>query len=424
MTEVIPWARASAPPPSEPVPLRGAARADVCVVGGGLTGLSAARALAAVGASVVLLEAGRVGDGASGLNGGQMIPGFRHGAAELIRRFGPEIARRLHTLTLDAREAMLRLAERHPVDLKTTGHLTAASRARDLGWMREEVEALATLGHCQAELVERDGMSAYVAAGGYHGGLFDRLGGHVHPVKLVQALAAEAVGAGATVHETSRVESIKTGARPTVRTAAGSVSAAQVVLACDAFLDTLAVDGWRPAPARRLMPVWSYSVATAPLGADAAPLLPGDAAVSDTRFALDYFRLSADRRLLFSGGERYVLRPLRQVEPFVRRRLARVFPALAATRIDHAWAGRVAVTTTRFPQVGRSGPLWFAHGYSGHGLLLAQAAGAAVGRAIMGERDDYNLLAALPTRDWPGGRLLRYPLYTAGMLWFAAKDRL
>jgi gamma-glutamylputrescine oxidase len=425
MTSLTPWAEASAGAVLRYAPLGATITADACIVGGGLTGLSAAIALARGGASVVLVEAEHLGAAASGRNGGQLIPGFRHGAGELIRRFGQNRAERLHGLTLDARERTLALATRHPIDLKTTGHLTAASHASDLGWMADEVRAMAAIGHGDAELVDRAGIAAFVGADGYHGGIVDRLGGHVHPMKLIHALATEATALGVRIHEGSAALAIDPGAMPVVTTAAAAVRARDMIIACDAFADSLSIAGRRPRFARRLMPVWSYSIATAPLAPDvAARLLPGDMAVSDTRFALDYYRLSADRRLLFSGGERYTMRPLADIERFVRRHLARVFPALADVAIDHRWAGRVAVTTTRFPQLGRERGLWFAHGYSGHGLLLAQAAGAAIGQAILGDSDDYDLLAVLPTHDWPGGRMLRNPLYTAAMLWFAMRDRL
>lgn len=416
------YLQAGVPPLPPRPPLEGHVRADVCVVGGGLTGLSAALALAEGGASVVLLEGKRVGCGASGRSGGQIIPGFRHGAVELVRTVGRERARRLVGMTARARETLQHLQD---IDWKPTGHVTAAIRPRDLAAMAAEAR-------CSAEILDRPnmtvvdaaGLAAHVGSDAYCGGLVDGDGGHVHPLKLAGALAIKAERAGVSIHEDSPVATVSPDREPTVRTDIGEVTAGAVILACDAAIGSIRIGGRTAAMERRLMPVLSYSVATAPLTREQArAILPTDAAVSDTRFALDYFRLSADRRLLFSGGERYTLRPLADIAGLVRPRLAATFPALAEVPIPYAWDGIVGVTTSRFPQVGRDGPIWFAHGYSGHGLLLAQAAGRAIGQAIGGDIDDFRLLSDLPTRDWPGGTWFRGALYTAGMLCFGWKDR-
>lgn len=413
--------QATAPPRAFAPSLRGETRADVCVIGAGLTGLTAATRLAERGARVVLLEAKSVGAGASGVSGGQIIPGLRHGAAELIRRFGVARARGLVDLTYAARTDMVaRIGARAiACDLRLTGHLTAAAFDGDLPDLEHEASALATLGIAGVTPLDRAGLCAHVASDRYHGGLFDAAGGHVHPLAYARGLADAAVAAGVAFHEDTPALAVEPGPSARVAVPAGVVMADDVLLGCDAGIGRL-----RPALGRRLMPVWSYSVATQPLGDLAALLLPSNAAVSDTRFALDYYRRSADGRLLFSGGERYTLAPLADIAGFVRPHLARAFPALAGVAIEHAWAGTVAVTTTRFPHVGRTGPLWWAGGYSGHGVLLAQAAGRAVADAMLGDRAAFDLLAALPTRAWPGGAMLRRPLYTAGMVYYAARDRL
>jgi gamma-glutamylputrescine oxidase len=309
-------------------------------------------------------------------------------------------------------------------DLRLTGHLSAASFVGDIADFAAEAEALDRLGIGGQRLLGADEVAAAVVGPAYHGGWLDPGGGHVQPLAFVRGLAAAAEAAGAVIHEASRALAVSPGAPCEVETAQGRVSADRVILACDARIGDLPTTGRRTPGARRLMPVWSYTVATAPLGARAAALIPGDVAVSDTRFALDYYRRSADDRLLFSGGERYVLAPLADIAGFVRPHLARAFPALAETQIDHEWAGIVAVTTSRFPQVGDDGRLFWAHGYSGHGVLLAQAAGDALAGAVLGERAACDLLALLPSRDWPGGAYLRQPLYTGGMLYFSARDRL
>ena len=416
---------ATANPRRPQPPLAGDVTADVCIIGGGLTGVSAALRLAEAGASVVLLEATSIGAGASGVSGGQMIPGFRHGAVELVRRFGADRARQLVALTHAARDRMAALVATHGIacDLRLTGHLSAASFAGDIADFEAEAATLERLGYGGQRVLSAAETLAYVDAD-YHGGFLDPDGGHVHPLNYVTGLADLAMAAGATLYENSAAVSVATGQPLVVTTATGRVRAKNVILACDARIGDLGVSGRRNPGAGRLMPVWSYTIATEPLGPRAAELLPTNAAVTDTRFALDYYRRSADDRLLFSGGERYVLTPLADVEAFVRPHLARAFPALATVRIDHSWAGMVAVTTSRYPQIGRDAGLWWAHGYSGHGVLLSQASGNAVADAIGGDTSSFDMLSPLPGGAWPGGTALRQPLYTAGMLWFSARDRL
>lgn len=403
-------------------PLSGEVRCDVAIIGAGLTGLSAALRLAETGVSVVVIEAATVGAGASGVSGGQMIPGFRHGAVELIDRFGDDKARALIDLTLQARDRMAALVDSNAMacDLRLTGHLSAASFAADLRDFDAEAAALDRLGFTGHRVLTAAETRAHVD-GAYHGGFHDPAGGHVHPLNYVLGLADLAERLGARIFEHSAAQRVETGA---VATASGRVLADHIILACDARVGELPVKGRRTPGAARLMPVWSHIIATEPLGARAAALLPTNAAVTDTRFALDYYRRSADDRLLFAGGERYVLAPIDDVIGFVRPKLARTFPALADVRIDHGWAGIVAVTTSRFPQIGSDAGLSWAHGYSGHGVLLAQASGRALADGILGDRTALDLLTALPSHDWPGGAALRQPLYTAGMLWFALRDHL
>jgi gamma-glutamylputrescine oxidase len=405
-------------------------RADVCIVGAGLTGLSAGLALARAGASVIMLDAQQPGSGATGASGGQLIPGLRQGAAAMVERFGIERAQRLFGLTLAARDRTAALAQTlampacayHPA-----GHLTAASFKTDRRWMEAEVRCLADdLGYHEAQIVAAAYVQTHVGARGYHGGLFDRGGGHIDPGAYALALAGHAVAAGAALHADCLALAIDTGASGvTVTTASGTVRADQAVIACDAGVDQLRINGRSTMFAGQLMPVQSYSIATTPLSADlAARLLPGNAAVSDTRFALDYYRLDPQRRLLFSGGERYTPDPPDDIAAVVRPRLAAVFPMLADIAFERAWRGTVAITVTRFPIIGQQQRLWFAHGYSGHGLLLAQASGQAIADALQGNRADFDLLAGLPMRRWPGGATARRPLYTAGMLALALRDRL
>ena len=402
-------------------PLRGEVQADLVVVGGGCTGLSAALHAAEAGLTVILLEGGRIGWGASGRNGGQLIPGLRKGAPELVALYGRERARALFDLALEARALVLELIARHAIacDLKATGHLLAASKASDLRWMAEEAEALAVvMDYPHAALLSAAEARAEVATP-YHGALLDRMGGHLHPLNYTLGLADAARAAGVVMHEGSVAVGLdRTASGVTLRTAGGAVRARHAVLAGDALLA-----GLERGLDDRIMPVASYIVATQPLG-DPAALIPHDLAVSDSRFVVDYYRLTADGRLLFGGGERYSPEPPADIAAFVRPHLEGVFPQLKGTRIDHAWGGLVSITTSRLPHLGRHGDVLYAHGYSGMGALFSTLAGKLLVEALLGEEDRFGRFAAIAPAPFPGGAALRGPLHVLGMLWYALRDRL
>jgi len=403
--------------------LTGDIKADVCVVGGGCTGLSAALHAAQRGLSVVLLEGGRVGWGASGRNGGQIIPGLRKGAVELIARYGRHEARAMFDLALEARSLVLDLIQRHAIacDLKLTGHLAAAAKSSDIAHYAKEIEALSSvMDYPHARLVLKADMANELACSGYYGGLIDELGGHYHPLNYTIGLARAAEAAGVAIHEASvalRLSETSAGVR--VATALGAVTAAKVILAGDALLDP----GLAPRIASYIMPVANYIVATEPLE-DPAALIAQDRAVSDSRFVVNYFRRTADGRMLFGGGERYSTRPPRDIAGFAAQHMHRVFPALATARIDYAWGGLVSITRTRLPHLGRYRGVYFAHGYSGLGAILSTLAGKLMAEAIIGDTNRFDRLAAIAPGAFPGGILLRSPLHTLGMLWYAMRDRL
>jgi gamma-glutamylputrescine oxidase len=276
-----------------------------------------------------------------------------------------------------------------------------------------------------ARLVSRADMVSELASPGYYGGLIDELGGHYHPLNYTVGLARAAQAAGVAIHEASvalRLSETAGGVR--VETALGAATAAKVILAGDALLgETLA-----PRIANHIMPVANYIVATEPLD-DPAALIGHDRAVSDSRFVVNYFRLTADGRMLFGGGERYSTRPPRDIAAFAGQHMRRVFPQLAKARIDYAWGGLVSITRTRLPHlgqesVGREGGVYFAHGYSGLGAILSTLAGKLMAQAIIGEAAGFDRLAKVAPPAFPGGTLLRSPLHTLGMLWYAMRDRL
>ncbi len=401
--------------------LEGSLRADVLIVGGGYTGLSALLHLAERGYDAVLLEAARVGAGASGRNGGQLSSGQRVDQLTLERLVGNERAQALWRLAEDAKALVKARIARHAIacDLKP-GILDAAHKPAHALELEREAEHLgARYGYPHARYVARAEMAAMLGTARYFGGLLDRDGGHLHPLNYALGLARAALAAGGRIFEHSRVVRIAAG--PSAATSQGEVRARHLVLAMNGHLGRLV-----PRLAGRIMPINNFMLATAPLGeAFARALIRDDVAVADTKHVIDYFRLSADRRLLFGGGETYTRRFPADLAGFVRRYMLRVFPQLAEIPIDYAWGGTLAITRTRLPQFARLAPdVFVAHGYSGQGVALATLAGQLIAEAVCGTAERFDVMASLPTPPFPGGTLLRFPALVLGMLYYSLRDRL
>jgi gamma-glutamylputrescine oxidase len=403
--------------------LAGSVYADVCVIGGGFTGASAALHLAERGYEVVLLEAARIGAGASGRNGGQVISGQRLPVSELEQRFGITRARLLWQLAEEAKATVRERIARHAIscDLKPGG-LVVAHRPRAARRLERDVEHLQNAyDYPHARYVGRAELSEMLATQRYCGGLLDTGACHLHPLNLVLGLADAAAAAGARIFERSRVLGIDTTRPPVVSTAEGRVEARFVVLAMDGHLGNLVpgLAGW-------IMPINNFMIATAPLGEAAArALIRNDVAVADTKFVVDYFRLSADHRLLFGGGESYGPRFPDDIKSLVRTHMVRVFPQLAGVGIDYGWGGTVAITRSRLPHFARLAPeIFVAHGYSGQGIALATLAGKLIAEAIAGTAERFDVMTDLGLRPFPGGTLLRRPALIAGMLYYGLRDRL
>lgn len=403
--------------------LDGDLRADVCVVGGGYTGLSCALHLAERGYRTVLLEARRIGNGASGRNGGQLGSGQRRDQSTLERELGEEQARLLWSLAEEAKALVRARIARHGIacHLKP-GIAIAAHRRRHARALAREAQHLrARYGYDEIEVLDRAGMRAEVDSADFCGGLLDRGAGHLHPLDYARGLARAAADAGVDIREGTPVTGLTPGAPCQVAAEAHTVRADAVVLACNGYLDAL-----DPGVGGRVMPINNFILATEPLGEERArTLIPHDIAVVDTRFVVNYFRLSAERRLLFGGGETTRSRLPADPGPLVRRHMLRIFPQLADLRIDHAWGGTLAITWTRMPCIGRlSGGLYYAHGYSGHGVALATLGGALVAEAICGTLERFDVFARLPQRTFPGGRVMRWPTLALALAYGALRDRL
>ena len=403
--------------------LDGHKRVDVCVIGGGYTGLSCALHLAERGFSTVLLEARRIGNGASGRNGGQLGSGHRRDQFTLERELGAERARLLWSLAEEAKALVHTLAARHGIecDLKP-GIAIAAHRPRHARALAREAEHLsARYGYDGLDVLDRTALRAEVATEEFWGGLLDRGAGHLHPLDYARGLAQAAAEAGVDIREGTPVTGLAPGAPCEVQCRPHTVTADAVVLACNGYLDAL-----DPGFGRRMMPINNFILATEPLGEERArALIPNDVAVVDTRFVVNYFRLSGDGRLLFGGGETTSSRLPADSGPLVRRCMLRIFPQLDDVRIDHVWGGTLAITRSRMPSIGRlDSGLYYAQGYSGHGVALATLGGALVAEAIAGTLERFDVFARLPQPPFPGGRFLRWPTLALALAYGALRDRL
>lgn len=413
------WYAASTPLPRPRPALTGAIEADVCVIGGGYTGLSAALHLAEAGFDVVLLEASRIGSGASGRNGGQVHSGQRRDQDWLEARLGRGVARSLWDLAEEAKALIRDLVARHAIDCDLrAGIVAAAHRAAYVPEYHATAEKLAReYGYGLVAPLDAGEMRDLLGTEAYFGGSIDRGAAHLQPLAFALGLARAAQTAGVTVFETSRVIDIGSGERPQVRTAQGAVRARFAVLATNGYVGELA-----PAVAARVMPINNFVVATAPL--DPVPLAE-DVAVADSRFVVNYYRLSADRRLIFGGGESYGWRFPRDISALVRPRLAAIYPGLADVALDHAWGGTLAITVNRMPAFQRLAPnVLSAAGYSGQGVAIATLAGKLIAEALAGDAGRFDVFARIPQPAFPGGSALRWPLLVLAMSWYALRDRL
>lgn len=417
------WYAATRDDAPDHTPLWGEVRADVCVVGGGYTGLSSALHLARAGRKVVLLEAHRIGFGASGRNGGQIGSGQRLEVAELEAFAGRDAARRLWDMAEEARHLTLALAAQAGVPHRK-GIAHCARTPAEVAHAADNAARLSRdYGYDMIEPLDGPALAELVPSKAYVGGDIDRGGAHLHPLNYALGLARLAGAARATLHEQTEVQSVTHGTATTptvVETATGRVTCDHLILACNGYMGNLA-----PSVSARVMPINNYIVATAPLGDRAATVLNGGIAAHDTRFVVNYWRLSADNRLLFGGGETVSYRFPADIAKLVRKAMLQVYPQLADVAIDYAWGGTLAITRSRMPYFARPAPNCLtAGGYSGHGVAMATQAGKLMAQAIEGDSRGFDAIASLPAASFPGGAALRWPMLVAGMSWYALRDRL
>ncbi|WP_263261911.1 FAD-binding oxidoreductase [Pseudomonas sp. RIT-PI-S] len=406
--------------------LRGPVKVDVCIVGGGFSGLNTAIELAERGLSVALLEARTMGWGASGRNGGQLIRGVGHDVEQFEPVIGHDGVRQLKRMGLEAVEIVRQRIEKYSLACDLTwGYCDLANKPGQFEAFAEEIAELRGLGYRHAmELITPEQLPTVIASDRYAGGLVDMGSGHLHPLNLALGEAAVAAQLGAQLFEHSPVTRIDYGQRVKVHTLEGSVDAATLVLACNAYLNDL-----NPELGGKVLPAGSYIIATEPLSeARALGLLPRNLAMCDQRVTVDYFRLSADRRLLFGGACHYSGRDPRDIAAYMRPKMLKVFPQLQNARIEFQWAGMIGIGANRLPQIGRlaSHPnVFYAQAYAGHGLNATHLAAKLLGEAIAGQvGGGFELFAKVPHMTFPGGKHLRSPLLAMGMLWHRLKELL
>ena len=409
---------ASAQPAPPRAALAGAVDCDVCVVGGGIAGCSAALHLAERGYSVVLLEQHRIGWGASGRSGAQAIQGIASGQRKLERLIGQSAARTVWDVSIAGLALMRELIARHRIDCDwVDGYMLTAVKPRHDRELRDELEELqGRLQYRSVRYVSREEVRATLATRRYQSALYDSNGGHLHPLNYTLGLAAAAERAGARIYEDTRALGF-TSAH--VRTAVGEVRPRYLVLCGNVYLGNAA-----PPLASKIMAVGTHIIATEPLGAERArQLIANNAAVSDMNWVLDYFRRSADHRLLFGGRVSYSGLDSRAEPAATRARMLQVFPQLGDVRIDYSWGGYVDITLNRAPHFGRLTPnVYFLQGFSGHGIALTGIAGKLVAEAIAGQAERFDVFARIPHQDFPGGAILRRPALVLAMLYYRLRD--
>ncbi|MCM2394784.1 FAD-binding oxidoreductase [Rhizobium sp. S95] len=402
--------------------LKGEHTADVCVIGAGFTGISAALQLAESGFKVIVVEGERIGFGASGRNGGQIVNGYSRDLEVITRRYGPDKAAKLGAMSLEGGNIIRERTAKYGIqcDLVDGGFFAAFTdkQVREMAHVKANWEKH---GHTGLEMVSKADVGKYVKSDRYVGGMIDRFGGHIHPLNLVLGEAAAFEGLGGKVFEKSRVTGLDMGANPVVRTAEGSVRAKYVLVCGNAYLGTML-----PKITDKMMPVSSQVMATEQLDPKLIEeLLPANYCVEDANYVLDYYRRTADNRLLYGGGIGYGGQDPANLTGVIRPNMLKTFPQLANAKIEFAWSGNFALTLTRIPHIGKlADNVYFSHGDSGHGVTTTHLLGKILGEAVAGHAERFDVWASLPAFPFPGGKTFRVPLTVLGAWWYGLRDKL
>ncbi|WP_165670901.1 NAD(P)/FAD-dependent oxidoreductase [Metapseudomonas otitidis] len=415
------YAASANPVPARPE-LEGETQTDVCIIGAGYTGLSTALFLLENGFKVTIVEAAKVGFGASGRNGGQIVNSYSRDIDVIERTVGPKQAQLLGQMAFEGGRIIRERIAKYDIkcDLKDGG-VFAAFTAKQMGHLESQKKLWERYGHTQLELLDAKRIREVVASENYIGGMLDMSGGHIHPLNLALGEAAAVESLGGVIHEQSPAIRVERGDNPVVYTPNGSVKAKFVVVAGNAYLGNLL-----PELMAKSMPCGTQVITTEPLSDEMArSLLPQDYCVEDCNYLLDYFRLSGDNRLIYGGGVVYGARDPSNIEAIIRPKMLKTFPQLKNVKIDFAWTGNFLLTLSRLPQVGRLGDnIYYSQGCSGHGVTYTHLAGKVLAEALRGQAERFDAFASLPHYPFPGGHLFQVPFSALGAWYYSLRDKL
>ena len=415
------YAASANPAPARPE-LNGEIETDVCIIGAGYTGLSTAIALLENGFKVSIVEAAKVGFGASGRNGGQIVNSYSRDIDVIERSVGPKQAKLLGDMAFEGGRIIRERIKKYDIqcDLKDGG-VFAANTAKHMKHLESQKKLWERYGHTQLELMDAKRIREVVGTDIYAGGMLDMSGGHIHPLNLALGEAAAVESLGGVIYEQSPATRIDRGANPVVHTPKGRIKAKFVVVAGNAYLGNLV-----PELSAKSMPCGTQVITTEPLSEEMArSLLPQDYCVEDCNYLLDYYRLSGDNRLIFGGGVVYGARDPANIEAIIRPKMLKAFPQLKDVKIDYAWTGNFLLTLSRLPQVGRLGDnIYYSQGCSGHGVTYTHLAGKLLGEALRGQAERFDAFATLPHYPFPGGRLFQVPFSAMGAWYYTMRDKL
>ncbi|MBL4667200.1 MAG: FAD-binding oxidoreductase [Sneathiella sp.] len=402
--------------------LDGDIKTDICVIGAGFTGLGTALELAIRGYSVVVLEASRIGSGASGKSGGQVASGYSPGMMETSAIVGSDDARLLWEFSEDAKRILNHRIAKHEIRCDyLPGELYAAPKKSHITWLKDEKNFVENeYGYAQYRWIDTDHIREMMAGKRYIGGLLDLEGAHLHPLNYTLGLAKAASAAGVQIFENSAAVSYDAHGQVVVHCDKGRITADSLVLAGNAYLK-----GVEPFLQKRMVPVNSSIIATEPLGAErAAKLMKTSACVADTYYDLDYFKITPDTRLVYGGQDLSFGKASRQNNP-IRTNMLKTFPMLKDVNIEYMWSGSLSVTRHRLPDAGRIGKnVYYAHGYSGQGVTLSAVMSKILAEAISGGMERLDVFGRLPHKSVPAAKFIQFPLVYSMLLWNKLKDLL